>query len=72
MLQDRAFRPKVDAQCECITIEKLVNQRKALETKRQMLKYETAELINRKKPAILPVLPDREDETLGSQWRTCA
>ncbi|KAF3041871.1 hypothetical protein E8E12_002658 [Didymella heteroderae] len=53
-LQVRAFLPKKDSTCEFTTLEKLVAQRKLLETKLQMLKYKGAKLLNPDKPSKLP------------------
>lgn len=57
-LQQRAFRPKLDSKLHFTTLEELVAQRNMLQTKSQLLKYETAQLLNPKKPLILPPASD--------------
>jgi hypothetical protein len=52
-LQNRAFHPKIDSNREYTTLEKLIAQRKILETKLQILKYRTAKLLNPAKPSML-------------------
>ncbi|KAJ4377087.1 hypothetical protein N0V86_006528 [Didymella sp. IMI 355093] len=63
-LQDRAFLPKIDSNREYTTLEKLIAQRKILETKLQILKYRTAKLVNPAKPSMLLTEPSGDAHVL--------